>query len=196
MLTRSLPQRVDHRKLVNDRAILQGTIPLNRFTRLTQSLQGDAGDLHASLEFRAGGKRRTLVVGKANVEVRLICQSCLDSLVHLLDIEIRLNLVSSYPELLELELNEDGLVVESNLVELVDFYEDELIVNLPMVPRHVNGECQDTFNHLDKNVNVGFSENVDGSSGNTDSDDADGQKVRPFAALAELQEKAKTGHKH
>ena len=193
MLTRSLPQRVDHRKLVNDRAILQGTIPLNRFTRLTQSLEGDAGDLYASLEFSRGRQRRSLVVGKANVKVVLVCQSCLGSLVHLLDIEIRLNLVSSYPELLELELDEDGLVVESNLVELVNFYEDELIVNLPMVPRHVKGECQDTFNHLDKNENVGFNENLDTSfDGNTNSDDAGGQKVRPFAALAELQEKAKT----
>ncbi len=194
MLIRSLPQRVDHRKLVNDRAILQGTIPLNRFTRLTQSLEGDAGDLLASLEFRKGRRRRTLVVGKANVEVRLVCQSCLDSLVHLLDIEIRLNLVNSYSELLELELDEDGLVVESNLVELVDFYEDELIVNLPMVPRHVKGECQETFNHLDRNFNVGLNEIDEIFDGDRHSGDAGGQKVRPFAGLAELQEKAGTKH--
>jgi len=195
MLIRSLPQRVDHRKLVNDQAILQGTIPLNRFTRLTQSLEGDVGDLHASLEFRKGRKRRALVVGKATVEVRLVCQSCLDSLVHLLDIEIRLNLVNSYSELLELELDEDGLVVESNLVELVDFYEDELIVNLPMVPRHAKGDCQDTFNPLDKNVNVGLNENVDEIfDGDSNSVEAGGQKVKPFAALAELQEKAGTKH--
>ena len=192
MLTRSLPQRVDHRKLVNDQAILQGTIPLNRFTRLTQSLEGDAGDLHASLEFRRGRKRRTLVIGKAKVEVMLVCQSCLNSLVHFLDIEIRLNLVSSNPELRELQLDEDGLLVESNLVELVDLFEDELIVNLPMVPRHVTGECQDTFNHLDKNINVSINENVDKSfDGSTNADE---QKVRPFAALAELQEKAETKH--
>jgi uncharacterized metal-binding protein YceD (DUF177 family) len=150
--------------------------------------------LLASLEFRRGRRRRTLVVGKANVEVRLVCQSCLDSLVHLLDIEIRLNLVNSYPELLELELDEDGLVVESNLVELVDFYEDELIVNLPMVPRHVKGECQDTFNHLDRNVNVGLNEIDEIFDGDRHSGDAGGQKVRPFAGLAELQEKAGTKH--
>jgi uncharacterized protein len=195
MLTRSLPQRVDHRKLVNDQAILQGTIPLNRFTRLTQSLEGDAGDFHASLEFRKGRKRRTLVIGKAKVEVMLVCQSCLNSLVHVLDIEIRLKLVSSSPELRELQLDEDGLLVESNLVELVDLFEDELIVNLPMVPRHVTGECQDTFNHLDKNINVGINENVDRSfDGSTNSNDADEQKVRPFAALAQLQEKTESKH--
>jgi uncharacterized protein len=193
MLTRSLPQRVDHRKLVNDQAILQGTIPLNRFTRLTQSLEGDAGDLHASLEFRRGSKHRTLVIGKAKVEVMLVCQSCLNSLVHVLDIEICLKLVSSSPELRELQLDEDGLLVESNLVELVDLFEDELIVNLPMVPRHVTGGCQDTFNHLDKNINVGINENVDMSfDGSTNSNDADEQKVRPFAALAQLQEEAET----
>jgi uncharacterized protein len=195
MLTRSLPQRVDHRKLVNDQALLQGTIPLKRFTRLTQSLEGDAGDLHASLEFRKGRKRRTLVIGKAKVEVKLVCQSCLDSLMYSLDIEIRLNLVGSKPELRELQLDEDGLLVESNLVELVDLFEDELIVNLPMVPRHVTGECQDTFNHLGKNINVGVNENVDMSfDASTNSNDADEQKVRPFAALAELQEKAETKH--
>ena len=195
MLTRSLPQRVDHRKLVNDQAILQGTIPLNRFTRLTQSLEGDAGDLHASVEFRKGNKLRTLVNGKAKVEVMLVCQSCLGSLVHVLEIEIHLNLVNSYPKLRELELDEDGLMVESNLVELVDLFEDELIVNLPMVARHVTGECQDTFNHLDKNINVGINENVDESfDGSANSNDADAQKVRPFAALAELREKAETKH--
>jgi hypothetical protein len=42
---------------------------------------------------------------------------------------------------------------------------------------------------------VGINENVDMSfDGSTNSNDADEQKVRPFAALAQLQEEAETKH--
>lgn len=186
MLTRSLPERVDHRKLVNDQAILQGTIPLHRFTRLVQSLERDAGDLNARLEFRKGGKRRTLVVGRANVEVSLICQACLDSLVYSLDVEVRLNLVNSDSDLLELDLSENGLVVESNLAVLVDLFEDELIVNLPMVPRHEDGKCRDTSGFVSDVFNKSLTEN------STKNGEMGEDRVRPFAALSEMQEQAKT----
>ncbi len=205
MLTRVLPERIDHRKLVNDGAILQGIIPLNRFARLTQSLEGNEGILHARLEFRRGSKHRTLVVGKANVDVRLTCQSCLDSIVTTLGIDVRLTLVNSDSELLELELGEDGIVVESNLATLVDFYEDELILNLPMVARHEDGKCQDVCNdeYLSKSVNKNVNEDVSAIAGeiageiadrNVESIDTSSERVRPFAALSEMLGKANTKH--
>jgi DUF177 domain-containing protein len=142
MLTGPLPEQVNHRKLVDDRAVLQGTIPLRRFSRLADMLENDAGSVRIRLEFRKQRKQRSLVAGKASLMATLICQACLEPVEISLEIGIRVILVSTQAELLDLKQSEDGLVVEDRLVGLVDLFEDELIVNLPMVPRHSFEACE------------------------------------------------------
>ena len=135
--------------MVNDHAKLEGTIPLERFTRLTQSLKNDKGNVQVELGFRKGRKHRTGIVGKAKVSVGLECQACMDLLVFPLEVEVRLTLVNSEAMLLELPQEEDGLVVEEKLVHLVDLFEDELIIGLPMVARHTDGECGDRYREVE-----------------------------------------------
>ena len=142
MLTGPLPEQVDHRKLVKDRARLQGTIPLHRFLRLVQSLESDAGEVQAKLEFRRSSQRTASVIATASVNTSLICQSCLGEVNYLLDVRVQLTLVDSDEGLLELDQDEDGFVVADQLVPLVDLLEDELILDLPMVPRHQTDDCQ------------------------------------------------------
>lgn len=187
MLTRPLPERVDHRKLVNDGAILQGAIPLLRFTRLLQSLEGDSGYLTVSLEFRKGRKHKSMVIGEAKGDLSLVCQTCLAPVTYLVDVKVQLSLVKSESELCELELREDGLVVESALVPLVDFYEDELIVNLPMIPRHEEGKCHATLHFVNEFADERIAENVGESPG----DGPGNGKARPFAELSEMRSKAR-----
>lgn len=141
MLTGPLPEQVDHRNQVSDGAILQGIIPLHRFSRLARLLDSDDGNAQVRLEFRKHKKQRTLAIGKASLEAGLVCQTCLETFKIPLQIGIRLILVNSESELLELRQSEDGLVVDSRLVTLVDLFEDELIISLPMVPKHSSGTC-------------------------------------------------------
>ena len=142
MLTGPLPEQVDYRKLVSDRALLQGIIPLHRFSRLARLLESNDGKAQVRLEFRKGKKRQTLVLGKAQLEASLICQACMEPLKIPLEIGVRLILVSSVREIFDLKQSEDGLVIDAKLVKLVDLLEDELIVSLPMVPRHNPGTCE------------------------------------------------------
>ena len=167
MLTGPLPERVDYLKLVSDRAVLQGIIPLHRFSRLAQLLENDNGNVQVRLEFQKARKRRALVVGHASIETRLICQTCLLPLTVPVEVTVRLNLVRSNQALFELNQDEDGLVVEDSLVALVDLIEDELIVNLPMVPRHETACYEETVERP-----------IQAETGETQ---------RPFAALSEMQ---------
>ncbi|MCZ6502791.1 MAG: YceD family protein [Gammaproteobacteria bacterium] len=168
MLTGPLPEQVDHRKLVSDRAILQGIIPLHRFSRLARLLESDVGNARIRLEFRKRKRQQTMVVGKARFEASLICQACLESLKIPLEIGVRLILVSSEQELLDLKQSEDGLVIDAKLVKLVDLLEDEFIVSLPMVPRHNFGTCG-VFVEMPQQVDIE-------------------ETYRPFAALPVIQE--------
>ncbi|MBQ74453.1 MAG: hypothetical protein CMQ20_05435 [Gammaproteobacteria bacterium] len=169
MLTGPLPERVNHRKLVSDRTILQGTIPLNRFSRLVQSLESDQGTVQTRLEFKKKQKQ-ALVVGEASIEVSLVCQACLEIVKNRMEVGFQLILVNSQRALSELDQSQDGLVVEGELVGLVDLFEDELIISLPMVPRHNEGECESM-------VEV---------PGTPDADIRDTH--RPFEALSKIQE--------
>ena len=145
MLTGPLPEKVDHRKLVNDQAKLEGTIPLVNFSRLVQPLKSDQGNVQVSLGFRKGRKHRIIVAGKAAVNVSLECQACLGSQDFLLEVKLLLTIVGTQSALLELPQEEDGLLVEDKLVVLVDLIEDELMLGLPMVARHADGDCDDVY---------------------------------------------------
>ncbi len=136
-----LPIRINHRRLVSDNAKLEGTIPLERFERLIELLDDRAGDVHARLEFRRGYKRRGLVVGNLEASVSMICQNCMQVATVEVSAEIRLLIVNSETALAALAEEDDGIVCLEDQVLLVDLLEDDLILSMPMVGRHAEGEC-------------------------------------------------------
>lgn len=141
MLTGPLPKQVDHRKLAEQRAELEGTIPVVEFKRLGEGLASTSGEIHVRLKFRQGKKHRTLVLGECAGEVEVICQACLEPMTLEIHATIRTLLVPSLDELMALGQGEDGMVCETELISLVELVEDELIVDLPMVARHEGAPC-------------------------------------------------------
>ncbi len=141
MSTGPLPEKLNHRKAAADRLRLEGSIRLDRFTRLTPLLEHSDGCLQVQLVFRPGRKRRTLVVGHGEMIAPMICQSCLEPVDIRLAVRLRLVLVDSEKALLELPASDDAIVVATDRVVLADLLEDELLLELPMIPRHSEGSC-------------------------------------------------------
>ena len=136
-----LPIRINHRRLVSDNARLEGTIPLERFERLIGLLNNSTGDVRARLEFKRGYKRRGLVTGNLEASVSMICQNCIQPATVAVRAEIRLLVVNSEAALEALAEADDGIICLEDQVLLVDLLEDELILSMPMVGRHAEGEC-------------------------------------------------------
>ncbi len=176
MSTGPLPDKIDHRKFGSDQVELNGMISLARFTRLCGLIENEDGLIHCKLRFKSGRKGKTQVTGQAELSALLICQSCLEVFEFTLAAAIRVCIVPSESAFLDLPPEDDGLVVPDRLVDIVDLVEDELIVALPMVPRHVLEQCE-----------ASFKESAPESSTGVDS-----QKVtetyRPFADLQALQD--------
>lgn len=171
MLTGSLPEQVDHRKLAAEKARLEGSLPITSFERLCGLLDDTRGEVDVRLQFRKGKRHRTLVVGTASGAVTLICQSCLEPVVVTIQASISTQLLETLEELQALPLREDGLVCPQADVTLVDLLEDELMVSLPMVPRHEAGICGQSM--------AGERQVRDDETMQTDT-------YRPFAGLASL----------
>ena len=115
--------------------VLSGELPLARFARLVELLRGDQGSVRATLSFRqrSGWPGLTL---RYETTVELTCQRCLEPMELPLAETVEIALVES--DAMEQHVPEgiEPVVVEGGRLNPAQLIEDELIVGLPLVPKH------------------------------------------------------------
>ena len=124
--------------------LLQGRTPLAGLTRLVDALfaaptADDAVTWSAqgSLLPVAGGEAQLWLALKAQALVQLQCQRCLQPLAQTLVLERRVRFVRDEDEAARLdEESEDDVLAMPARLDLHGLLEDELILALPLVPRH------------------------------------------------------------
>lgn len=122
---------------------LQATLPLGELVRLTDVLFDDRGEVVFSLsgEIHADGKPYFRLV--ASAPLGLQCQRCLDRLDWQLDLESVLQLVKPGAPIPDEELEIEAFDAIEGVPDF-DAYallEDEILLALPLVPRHVSCEA-------------------------------------------------------
>src|SRR5262245_7047700 len=120
-----------------DRGVtLSGELEIGTLTRLTSLLHSDFGSVRATLRFRQRGDGWLQAELGLKALVELVCQRCLEPFRHELEETVNVVLAGSdslpatVPEGLEPFELEDGRLQPAQLIE------DELIVALPLVPKH------------------------------------------------------------
>lgn len=131
---------IDPIQLADKGARLTGELPLKGMRRLVEMCRDEQGAVAVDLQFAHDpvDNLRTMH-GRLSAQVSLTCQRCMG--------ELDMELVSE-PRLLLLrpgereDLNEDSdvLVVERPVM-LGELVEDELLLEVPMVPMHALDEC-------------------------------------------------------
>lgn len=118
------------------RSVLRGTIELKRFNRLADALESDVGAVEAELRFRRDPAGWLVVELEYETTVQLLCQRCLAPLPHRISDKVEVALLES--ESLEKHLPEhyESLVLNEDRLMPAMLIEDELIISLPIVPRH------------------------------------------------------------
>jgi uncharacterized protein len=144
MLTGPIPERVDHRKLANQAGLIEGSLPLQCFHRFGEMLVVREGDVYVRLEFSKGDFGSTRVNGSAATEVCLICQNCMQQFRRQVTCELVLLVVSDESKLELLPEVDDAIVAPDKVISIAELVEDELILAMPMIPRHEEGECPET----------------------------------------------------
>ncbi|HZL93448.1 MAG TPA: YceD family protein [Vicinamibacterales bacterium] len=119
---------------------LSGELTLDKLPRLVSLLHSDAGSVRASLRFRQRRDGWQAVELEYQASVQLVCQRCLEPFRH--DMAERVDLVladaDSVPALVPVGYEpfelEEGRLLPTRLIE------DELIVSIPLVPKHARIE--------------------------------------------------------
>jgi uncharacterized protein len=129
-----------------------GVFPIESFTRLMQEIP--QGQHHDSVNIDweclswvdvlpTGHEQYRLKI-QAKTTIPLVCQRCLDDYLQNVEVNSQFVLLNTQAEVDDFPLendDEDALLnsYEFNLFELI---EDELLLSLPIVPKHADQECQ------------------------------------------------------
>ena len=75
-------------------------------------------------------------------EVELTCQRCLGGLAHRIEIVRTLHLARNEDELERLDALPDcDAIMAGDKLDLLALVEDEVLLSLPLAPKHAEGEC-------------------------------------------------------
>lgn len=141
------PRRLDVARFAAAGGQLAGTWRGGELMRLAQSQALPQDQAAADVAWRCAGERRRVAGGHdqtwlhlvAATEVWLTCQRCLQPLREALAVDRWLRFVPSEAEAetLDAESEEDVLALSRSL-DLRELVEDELLLALPLVPRHAS----------------------------------------------------------
>ncbi|MBQ0929655.1 DUF177 domain-containing protein [Ideonella sp. 4Y16] len=140
------PLKLDMAAFAGDHGELAGDWPLQTLPRLAESAMPEAS-ADAVVHWQARGELRPLPDGtaevwlqlKADVRLALCCQRCLGPVEETVALDRALRFVADEHQAaaLDAELEDDVLSLERAL-DLRELVEDELLLALPLVPRHAD----------------------------------------------------------
>ncbi|MDH4583036.1 metal-binding protein [Pseudomonas sp. BN415] len=142
MLNGPIPPHVDPRKLADREVTLDGDIALARLERLCEPLAGNAGSISASLAFGRDERRAVVIHSRIDVEVKMVCQRCLELVTLNIHSECDYAVVREGADSQSLPKGYDVLEVGEDPLDLMTLVEDELLLALPIVPAHDPEDCQ------------------------------------------------------
>lgn len=135
-----LPDTVDAMRHASQGTRLHGSVALRRCERLRPALLNDEGAVEVALSFSQDAEHRPVVMGTIRGTLQLQCQRCEQPLALVVDAQLQMGLVRNDEDAQRLTEHLEPCLLTDGMVSLTTLVEDELILALPIVPRHVQ-EC-------------------------------------------------------
>ena len=168
MSVATLPRVIEPLKLIEQRIDLEGTIALSDCERLREVLLDLEGDISVALQFGKDEQGQRVISGSLKAEVTMECQRCLQPVKLAVQGKINLAVARHEDAVKALPGYYDPLLLEAPEVELLPLVEQELMLSLPIVAKHPEGECSVSSSYQAKD------------------EELEQSKPNPFAVLAEL----------
>lgn len=170
------PRRLDVRRFAEEGARLEATTPLRAWSRLAAEAEGRGAEepvlWAAEGELRGPSRLRAQVWLhlQAGTRLQLICQRCLTPVGVELSVDRSFRFApDEATAAAEDEAADEDVLAESRSFDLQELVEDELLMAMPVVPRHM--VCPVAF---------------PSAAGEQEFEAAQAQRENPFAALEKL----------
>ena len=144
LMSGPLPPFLDLGHAVRHDLSLNGSLAVKSMPRLVSALASDRGTAEIELLAAPDVGKRIVVSGSIHALLTMTCQRCLEDVELEVHAEPRLAWVKSDSETETLAPEYEPLVSADGRVPLAELVEDELLLALPLVPRHADGACRET----------------------------------------------------
>ncbi len=129
-----LPERIDPRYLVEREGRLWGQLSLARMERLAASLSDREGAVFIDVCFQRDEQGRDVAVGHVTARLPVRCQRCLEAMEIAIATALRVVFTDAQGE--APPDGYDAVPLVGDTISLSDLVEDELMLALPMAPKH------------------------------------------------------------
>jgi uncharacterized protein len=162
----SAPAVIDSLEFARSEQTSAGELPVARFERLNDVLTETKGTLGYTLRGGKDERERPFLELRIDGELRLQCQRCLEPFGYPVAVRSTLLLIPRGEQADELFDDPDApdAIEASAELDVAELIEDELLLSLPVSPRHPEGAC----------------------TGRTRGDEQSADAPSPFAQLATL----------
>ncbi|HUE94926.1 YceD family protein [Pseudomonas sp.] len=137
-----IPPHVDPRKLADRGATLEGDLLLADLPRLCEPLADNQGVVRAKFFFERDERNAVVIHSELVVEVKMVCQRCLDLVVLPIHSECDYAVVKEGANTQSVPQGYDVLELGEDPLDLLALVEEELLLALPIVPAHDPKDCQ------------------------------------------------------
>jgi uncharacterized protein len=143
-----IPSYIDARKVFQRREKITGKMDLERLLTFRECLaEGTDASITVDLSFTSNDSRQRLITGKLRAKVQLSCQRCLEPVAIELADDIKLVLLVDEADVAKLDPTLDPWIDADYKLDIARLVEEQLILCLPIVSYHPNGECVEKLNY-------------------------------------------------
>ncbi|MDR0578233.1 MAG: YceD family protein [Candidatus Accumulibacter sp.] len=143
---------IDSVAFAREGGLLQGKLPVGDLARTLDMLAGSEGDLVYRVEGRLGPRDRPQLLLEIDGGLSVRCQRCLDGIDYPVRIRGVLELVGNEEELTQEEIEDDSkdFLTAQKELDVMALIEDEIILDLPVAPRHESCALPDAGRWLER----------------------------------------------
>lgn len=172
MTEKLIPDQIDPFRYAEQSLRISGVVHLADMPRLAENAEKD-GVVAAELAFGKDEQGVVFLKGHLETELTLTCQRCMEPFNYGIMADFVLGIVNTLAEADTLPEHYEPALVQEGSLALRALIEDEVILNLPIIPRHAPQDCK---------VKMPLSTIEGGGAGRTEN---------PFHVLASLKHKQK-----
>ena len=136
-----LPLQVDPIRLAARGEHFQGSIPLKQMKRLITALSCTEGDVFIDVEFSVDINHVVILAGEIKTEAKLVCQRCMGEMELPIALNFQIAFVRSEAEMEKLPEGYEATLIDDTTMMLSDIIEDEILLALPPIPKHLDDSC-------------------------------------------------------
>jgi len=140
-----LPIAINPTRSAQRRLVCEGVFKLSEMTRLLAACEARSEQVQVKIKFDVDERGLTVMTGTGSALVAFTCQRCSDDFEQLLEVDFTFSPVKNEEAAEEIPSYYDVIQLDENgEVNLRDLVEEELILMIPLIPRHELKDCKAT----------------------------------------------------